>query len=119
LCTNRDLPLLLPHGMESDFSLRVSAPVAAIRILKGPSRPRPALAEGVAAWRLISQLGLNYANLMDVGEEQGALLLRELIGNHAPLAEPALRRQIEGLRRVSMSPAFRRLPGAGPMQMGR
>jgi len=119
LCTNRDLPLLLPRGAEGDFSLRVSAPVAAVRVLKGPSRPRPALAEGAAAWRLISQLGLNYANLLDTDEERGALLLRELLGNHAPLAEPALRRQIDGLRRVSMAPAFRRLPVSGPMQMGR
>ncbi|WP_353194185.1 type VI secretion system baseplate subunit TssF [Pusillimonas noertemannii] len=119
LCTNRDLPLLLPRGVDGDFSLRVSAPVAALRLLKGPSRPRPALAEGAAAWRLISQLGLNYANLLDAGQEQGADMLRELLGNYAPLAEPALRRQIEGLRRVSMSPAFRRLPMPGPIQMGR
>src|SRR5690606_15043632 len=34
LCTNRDLPLLLPRGGDSDFTLRVSAPVSSVRILK-------------------------------------------------------------------------------------
>lgn len=119
LCTNRDLPLLQPRGAESDFSLRVSAPVTAVRILKGPTRPSPALAEGPAAWRLVSQLGLNYTDLMDVDAEQGARLLRELLNVHAPLAAPAVVRQIEGLRRVALSPTYRRLPGAGPIQMGR
>lgn len=119
LCSNRDLPLLLPRGGASDFSLRVSAPVTSIRVLKGPSRPRPALADGAAAWRLISQLGLNYADLMNTDDMQGARLLRELLSNYAPLAEPGVVRQIEGLRRISMSPAYRRLPRPGPIQMGR
>ncbi|MFT2543065.1 type VI secretion system baseplate subunit TssF, partial [Escherichia coli] len=83
----RDLPLLLPTGLESDFTLRVSAPVRAIRILRGPSRPYPALAEGALTWRLISHLGLNYLSLTDVDAEQGAAALREMLDLYGNLAD--------------------------------
>ena len=63
LCTNRDLPMLMPIGQKNDLALRVSAPIEGIKILRGPSRPRPALAQGAYAWHLISHLGLNYLSL--------------------------------------------------------
>ena len=119
LCTNRDLPLLLPRGGETDFSLRVSAPVSAIRILKGPSRPRPALADGAATWRLISQLGLNYTDMSDADDREGARAMRELLQSYAPMADAAYSRQVQGLRHIRMSPVYRRLPHPGPIQMGR
>lgn len=119
LCTNRDLPLLLPTGLESDFTLRVSAPVRAIRILRGPSRPYPALAEGALTWRLISHLGLNYLSLTDVDATQGAAALREMLDLYGNLADPTVRRQIQGVRSMSLAPVFRRLPEPGPIVFGR
>jgi type VI secretion system protein ImpG len=119
LCTNRDLPLLLPTGLESDFSLRVSAPVRGIRILRGPSRPYPALAEGALTWRLISHLGLNYLSLTDVDATQGAAALREMLDLYGNLADPAVRRQIQGVRSMALAPVFRRLPEPGPIVFGR
>lgn len=119
LCTNRDLPLLLPTGLESDFTLRVSAPVRAIRILRGPSRPYPALAEGALTWRLISHLGLNYLSLTDVDAAQGASALREMLDLYGNLADPAVRRQIQGVRSMALVPVFRRLPEPGPIVFGR
>jgi type VI secretion system protein ImpG len=119
LCTNRDLPLLLPTGLESDFTLRVSAPVRAVRILRGPSRPYPALAEGALTWRLISHLGLNYLSLTDVDAAQGAAALREMLDLYGNLADPAVRRQIQGVRSMALAPVFRRLPEPGPIVFGR
>jgi len=119
LCTNRDLPLLLPTGLESDFTLRVSAPVRDVRILRGPSRPYPALAEGALTWRLISHLGLNYLSLTDVDATQGAAALREMLDLYGNLADPAVRRQIQGVRSMALAPVFRRLPEPGPIVFGR
>jgi type VI secretion system protein ImpG len=119
LCTNRDLPLLLPTGLESDFTLRVSAPVRSIRILRGPSRPYPALAEGALTWRLISHLGLNYLSLTDVDAAQGAAALREMLDLYGNLADPSVRRQIQGVRSMALAPVFRRLPEPGPIVFGR
>ncbi len=119
LCTNRYLPLLLPTGLESDFTLRVSAPVRSIRILRGPSRPYPALAEGALTWRLISHLGLNYLSLTDVDAAQGASALREMLDLYGNLADPSVRRQIQGVRSMALAPVFRRLPEPGPIVFGR
>ncbi len=119
LCTNRDLPLLLPTGLETDFTLRVSAPVRAIRMLRGPTRPYPAMAEGALTWRLISHLGLNYLSLTDVDPSQGAAALREMLDLYGSLADPGVRRQIQGVRSMALAPVFRRLPEPGPIVFGR
>ncbi len=67
----------------------------AVRILRGPSRPYPALAEGALTWRRISHLGLNYLSLTDVDANQGAAALREMLDLYGNLAHPAVRRQIQ------------------------
>ena len=119
LCTNRDLPLIMPQGGRSDFSLLVSAPVESVTIVRGPSRPHPSLAEREVAWRLITHLGLNYLTLTDVDKERGALSLRRLLELYAALADPATRRQIEGVQGVSVRPVTRRMPRPGPLVFGR
>jgi type VI secretion system protein ImpG len=119
LCTNRDLPLLLPRGGETDFTLRVSAPVSAVRILKGPSRPRPALTDSAATWRLISHMGLNYLSLVDVDAQQGAQAMRELLSLYSNAADAATARQISGLRHIRIETMHRRLPVPGPLLLGR
>lgn len=119
LCTNRDLALLLPLGSETDMTLRVSAPVRAVKVLHGPTRPRAALAENAATWHLISHLGLNYLSLTDLDAEQGAQTLREMLHVYGNLAEPAVRRHISGLRHVSATPVHHRLPVPGPIVHGR
>lgn len=120
LCTNRDLTLMMPVGeTDSDFQLDASAPVSGVKCLVGPTRPRssPALGSGQAAWRLISQLSLNYLSL--VGEERGAAPLRELLELHIDPAQPAFARQIEGLVSITSQPVVRRLPLPGPLVCGR
>ncbi|WP_416421575.1 type VI secretion system baseplate subunit TssF [Pseudomonas sp. App30] len=118
LCTNRDLPLFMTLGSGStDFTLSDSAPVLSVRCLAGPSRPRASHAHDGKAWRLISQLSLNYLSLTEQG--QGAAALRELLRLYGDDHDPALQLQIEGLRDVSASPCTRRLPMPGPIVFGR
>jgi hypothetical protein len=87
LVTNRDLPLLMPVGSATDFSMAISAPVEGIRCLRGPSRPRPAILEGEVTWRLINHLSLNYLTVTDLDQTQGASALRELLELYADLAD--------------------------------
>ena len=118
LCTNRDLPLFMNVGSgKTDFTLADSAPVAAIRCLAGPSRPRASHAHDQKAWRLISQLSLNYLSLSEQG--QGAAALRELLRLYGDTNDAALLLQIEGLRGVSSKTCTRRLPMPGPIAFGR
>jgi type VI secretion system protein ImpG len=120
LCTNRDLPLMMPLGVGStDFTLDAAAPVESIRCIKGPSKPFSPLASGAIAWRFVSLLALNYLSLLDVDERNGAAALRELLQIHAANAEQSAARQIEGVRAVSARPVVRRLPFPGPIAFGR
>ncbi|MDX1654659.1 MAG: type VI secretion system baseplate subunit TssF, partial [Candidatus Competibacteraceae bacterium] len=124
LCSNRDLPLQMPLGRSgTDFNLDIGAPVESVRVIAGPTRPRPALADGAEAWRLISHLSLNYLSLLNDPRGEGAEALRTLLllylGTARDAEATALRRQIEGLRSVSARGVTRRLPVAGPITFGR
>jgi type VI secretion system protein ImpG len=125
LCTNRDLPLLMPQGAKDaegrdcDLSLDIAAPVAGIRVITGPSRPYGPLADGARAWRALNHLSLNYYSLVDATPEQGATTLRELLRLYAAGAEPGLRRQVDGIRSVRVKRVVRRLRQPGPIAFGR
>jgi type VI secretion system protein ImpG len=109
LVTNRDLPLLLPTGGRDVFHLPSGGPVAHIYTPVAPTRPRPTLAYGDTAWRLISHLSLNYLSLVEEDSGQGAAALRELIGIYAPLGSKVIEKQLEGLTAVSSRPIVRRM----------
>ncbi|WP_201703199.1 type VI secretion system baseplate subunit TssF [Paraburkholderia kirstenboschensis] len=120
LCTNRDLPLHMPVGKSyTDFTLDTDAPVASIRCVAGPTRPRVPTANGDTAWRLISHLQLNYLSLLDGDGEHGAAALREMLGLYHDEFDAATRRQIEGIKQVVAKPATRRVPVPGPITYGR
>ena len=120
LCTNRDLPLQMPLGLgKTDFTLDSAAPLEAIRCVKGPSRPYSPLWSGPVAWQFVSHLSLNYLSLMNTGEREGAAALREMLELYAMSSEPGVRKQIEGVRKVSVKPLVRRLPMPGPITFGR
>ncbi len=120
LCTNRDLPLSMPVGKQhTDFTLAVSAPVASVRCVAGPSAPRPCRGDGEYAWRFLSHLGLNYLSLVDTDALQGAAALRELLRLYVPASGSIAARQLEGLLSVEAHPVVRRIPGAGPVAVGR
>ena len=119
LCTNRDLPLSMPLDSASDFTLRISAPVTAIKAIRGPTSPRAAIAENDTTWRLIGHLGLNYLTLADLDASSGAKALRELLGLYAGAAVPGALAQIEGIRAVTVEAVTRQLPQPGPLMFGR
>ena len=109
LVTNRDLPLLLPTGQSDVFYLPDGGPVSHIHTPVSPTRPRPTLAQGDTAWRLISHLSLNYLSLADGHGDDGAAALRELLGIYAPIGSKVLEKQLEGLSHVSARPIVRRM----------
>ncbi len=120
LCTNRDLPILMPVGnAKGDLTLAQTAPVKSIQVIKGPSRPMSALREGNLNWKLINQLSLNHLSLTDTNLEQGAAALRQILQLYAPAGDAGAQRQIDGLRSVKLQTVVRRLPMPGPITFGR
>jgi type VI secretion system protein ImpG len=120
LCSNRDLPLLIPLGKESSvFSLEDSAPVNQIRSIGTPTRPRPPAAGGELSWRLINHLTLNHFSLADEDEARSTAALKELLLLYAADSELSLRKQIDGLVSVRSRPVNRRMPSPGPIAFGR
>ncbi|WP_299044430.1 type VI secretion system baseplate subunit TssF [uncultured Tateyamaria sp.] len=109
MVTNRDLPLLLPTGARDVFYLPEGGPVLHISTPVSPTRPRPSLAQGDTAWRLISHLSLNYISIAEDQSQDGAAALRELIGIYAPAGNKVLEKQLEGLVAVSTRPIVRRM----------
>jgi type VI secretion system protein ImpG len=119
LVTNRDLPLMMPLGGGSDFTLVLSSPVKSIKVLRGPCRPTSAIAEQQITWRLIGHLSLNYLALTEVSDKVRAGALRELLNLYSALSEPVISKQIEGVSSFSLQAITRRLPGSGPLVFGR
>jgi type VI secretion system protein ImpG len=117
--TNRDLPLLMATGGRRDFVPIDAMPVAAIRVLHGPSRPVSAISEGGINWRLISQLSLGHQTLTGQSPDTSARALRELLALYTVLGDPAVARQASALSKATLTPVTRRLPGAGPLTYGR
>ena len=120
LCTNRDLAIMIPLGHPNgDFSLDVSVPVNKISCIKGPSRPIPPALEGDSAWRLISQLSVNYLSLTDSSPEDGAKALREILALYCLDEESTLFNQIQGVRSIKVNPIVRRMPEATTVTFAR
>ncbi len=124
-CTNRDLPAhLLVGRQDSDFTLDISAPVAGIKCLAGPTAPRPSPARGEINWRLISHLSLNYLSLVNAdgatpGSEEGATALRDILRLYADPNATAQRQQIDAVLAVTSRSVVRRMPLPGPISHGR
>jgi type VI secretion system protein ImpG len=116
---------------KTDFTLEISAPVNAIRIIQGPTLPQPSLVlagqspdqpmvpSGRFAWRLISHLSLNYLSLLDVGPDTGAEGLREILKLYANPNERQTLKQIDGIRSVGYRSIVRRVETPGPITFAR
>ncbi len=131
LCTNRDLPLLIPLGQKGgDFFLDQNAPVREINAIAGPTRPSSlglsgearnrysASTSGELAWRLINHLSLNFLSLVDESPEEGAAALRELLELYSN-GQKVMERQINAVMSVRARPITRRLLIPGPISFGR
>ncbi|WP_408908305.1 type VI secretion system baseplate subunit TssF [Variovorax paradoxus] len=119
LCTNRDLPLLLPMGRDNDFDCVDSFPAQRVRMVRGPSRPvSPVVSQGLG-WRVLDHLALNYLSISDSSPQQGAAALRETLMLYASHADEMRQGQVRGLLSVSSKAVARRLPMKGPIAFGR
>ena len=132
LCTNRHLPIQMAKGVgRSDFTMEVSAPVKTIRIIQGPTMPRPSmvlagqdperpqLASGRFAWRIISHLSLNYLSLLNVGGDAGAQSLRDMLKLYVDPNDRQMLKQIDGIRGIQHRPIIRRVETPGPITFAR
>jgi type VI secretion system protein ImpG len=119
LCSNRDLPLLLPLGRENDFECADSHPVRRVRTVRGPSRPVSPVVERGLGWRVVDHLALNYLSLSDSTPAEGAAALRELLTLYATHADASRLAQVRGLLSVRTRALARRLPMGGPIAFGR
>ncbi|KMJ45088.1 type VI secretion system protein ImpG [Xenorhabdus khoisanae] len=119
MCTNRDLPAMLRQQDIDSFAMLDSIPIHQIVFLKRPTIPHPALAEGSISWNLISQLQINYLNFMDKDKKESIQVLQQLLSLYATLAEPAVTRQINGIRRCSLKEIYRRTTEPGPIVFAR
>ena len=109
MVTNRDLPLLLATGSSGVFHLPDGGPAKSISTPVSPTRPRPTLAQGDTAWRLISHLSLNYLSINEAEKGSGAEALRELIGIYAPDGDKVIGKQMEGIQDITTRPIVRRM----------
>ncbi|EDY19664.1 type VI secretion protein, VC_A0110 family [Chthoniobacter flavus Ellin428] len=120
LCTNRHLPLTMAiGGGRTDFSMEINAPIGEIRVLSGPTAPRPPHPEGEVTWRMISHLSLNYLSLLDSPDGEGASALREILKLYVERSETQMARQIAGLRSAHSKPIIRRVETSGPITFAR
>jgi type VI secretion system protein ImpG len=117
LVTNRELPELLTFKGDSHFVVS-GVPARAVTVLNAPTRPRPPLGLGAAAWRVIGHLTPNYLTL---APEEGSdpQVLRDHIALYGWQDEAALRRQVDGVLAVSSFKIQRRVPGLDRLAIAR
>lgn len=110
LCTNRDLPLLMPLDQtESDFQWAGNLPLRSIKMKRGPSRPRAPVMPGRSAWHLIELLSLNYLALLDRPAEPGAQAISQLLTLFADPSDSAHRLISQSVKSVDTRPVVRRI----------
>jgi type VI secretion system protein ImpG len=120
LCTNRDLPLLMPIGKgKTDFFLESGAPVEQIRCVAGPTKPKSALSEGHLSWKLVNHLSLNYLSLINNDSQSGAEAIKELLKLYSDHNNLFVNKQIEGLISIESQSIVRKLPVSGPVSFAR
>ena len=117
LVSNRELPELLTFRGERHFIVG-GVPARAVSVLRAPTRPRPPLGLGDAAWRVIAHLTPNYATLAPQDGDDPSVL-RDHLALYGRQDDPALRRQIDGILGIHSELVARRVPGLDRMAIAR
>jgi type VI secretion system protein ImpG len=101
LCSNRDLPELLPMGNRGgEFSIEGQPGVARINTLRKPTAVLRLSQDGDIFWRLISLLSLNHLSLLESKghrQEDGPVAFREMLSLLDFANTPVTRQRINGL----------------------
>jgi type VI secretion system protein ImpG len=119
LCSNRDLPVIMPLLGESHFEFVEGFAAKGIKVVRGPSRPSVPMYGSDSNWQLIDHLSLNYLAIADVEPEKAAAHVKETLLLYSKIMEETRQAQINGLKAVSSKPVTRRLPVKGPIAFGR
>jgi type VI secretion system protein ImpG len=117
LVTNRELPELLSFRGDKHFTV-TGVPARGVSVLRSPTRPRPPLGMGDAAWRVIGHLTPNYATLAPEDHDDPAVL-RDHLALYGWQDDATLRRQIDGVLSIRSSRVSRRVPGLDRMAIAR
>ena len=117
LVTNRELPELLTFRGDTHFQIS-GIPARGVGVLRAPTRPRPPLGIGDAAWRVIGHLTPNYATLAPEDHSDPSVL-RDHLALYGRQDEASLRRQIDGLQAIRSRKVARRVPGLDRMAIAR
>lgn len=139
LCTNRDLPNLLPGGSASSsasssasgaassvaegsttsgWALDAAGTTAQVHCIAGPTRPQTRFSDGDLGWSLVSQLSLNYLAIAGDDPARAAAALRSMLALYGPAHDSGWSKQLEGLIGVQARQVVRRLPMSGPLTFG-
>lgn len=122
LCTNGGLPQFMPRSIGgTDFiPVDLSGPFEPeIRCLTGPTVPADARLGDASLWELIRHLTINYLSLGEGGERKAAAALQAALEMYFDSRRSALKRQVDGLQCLSVSPVVSRIPIPGPIVFGR
>lgn len=126
LCTNRDLAIL---DDTPTLTLEAGDPVESVRLLGALRSPQPAIPAALPtgadsesraddlAWRLVSQLALNFLSLAKEG--RGVDPLHALLDLYAERGDPGLARTVRSIVRIDSRAVIERLAIEGPMCFGR
>jgi type VI secretion system protein ImpG len=117
LVSNRELPELLTFRGDKHF-LVTGVPARTVSVLRAPTRPRPPLGLGDAAWRIIGHMTPNYLTLAPEDDDDPSVL-RDHLALYGRQDDPGLRRQIDGILSVRSSRVTRRVPERDRTAMAR
>ena len=117
LVTNRELPELLTFRGDRHFLIS-GVPARGVTVLRAPTRPRPPLGMGDAAWRVIGHLTPNYATLAPEDGDDPSVL-RDHLALYGRQDDAALRKQIDGVQAIRSRKVARRVPGLDRMAIAR
>ncbi len=116
LCSNRHLPLSMPlSGRDTDLIPESGSGLASVRWIVPPTSPREGLVNTNGAWRLLSQLSLNYLSLIDSKDGEGATALRNLLRIYLADDGDGLEQWVQGLTNISSKPVVERSLAPGPI----
>jgi type VI secretion system protein ImpG len=117
LVTNRDLAGSLTFRGREHFA-PPGGPVRGVSVLRSPTKPRPPLGLGDAAWRIIAHLTPNYSALASEDSSDPSML-RDHLALYARRDDPAARRQVDGISSVESRSIIRRISGRGQLAAAR
>lgn len=114
LCTNRHLPLAIPIGVhDTDFFVDSGIPTTGIKAVIAPTSPTQAPTGGILAWKLVSQLSLNYISI--VNDEHGAKALKSILDLYAESSTGDTHHWTKAIQSVNSKAVVRRHPEPGPI----